>query len=47
MIYQHSTNARQREIADRIGKNARKALGTAQRSGMRMARTGRSVAESD
>ena len=42
LIYQHSTTAGQRAIADQIGKNAKAALAKTTRSGTRKARGQRS-----
>jgi len=38
LIYLHTSAERQRAIADRVGKNAKAALGKHKRSGTRMAR---------
>ena len=44
LIYQHSTDKRQRAIADQVSKNARAALGKRKQSGTRMARKARGTA---
>jgi integrase len=38
LVYQHTTAARQRAVADQMGKDARKALGKPKPSGTRKAR---------